>query len=295
MRISGLTINLQSLNIIHNTSNRYNNLLIQASSGLKIQKGHEDPILAQKSIAIANNIRLNEQYKRNINDANSVLNYTENIFNEASDIIIRVKELALQGATGTIPDDSREALVQELNQIIIELANMGNQKYNGKYIFAGTNTTTRPFEITGEPPVSVTYNGNTEEIKYNILDNYKITTNVSGDKSFEVLINTVIDIRDNIRDNNIQDLTNNGLVKIDNSADLILNIRTELGSKSKIMENTLERVMDMSIELEKAYTELIGVDLAQNSIEQAGVALSYQASLSIVGKLHEMSLLKYMR
>lgn len=295
MRVSGLSINLQSYNIIHNTSNRYNKILMQQSSGMKIQKGHEDPVLAQKAISLQNTLKANEQYLKNINDAKSTLDFTESIFSQASDMLTRARELAIQASTDTINSESREAIVKEFDQLILEFANMGNQQHNGKYIFAGTNTTTKPFEIVGNPPDSVKYHGNNNDISYNILDNYNLSTNVTGDRSFEVIINNMISVRNDIRDGNLDEVSKDGLESLDKTIDSVINIRTELGAKSKIVEATLERVKTLDLETTAAYSDLMGVDIAEKSIEAAGVELSYQASLSVVGKLYDMSLLNYMK
>lgn len=295
MRISGLSVNLKSFNVIHRTSNTYDKLLTQMSSGMKISKASQDPMLAQKSVYLHNLKNDNVQFKKNATDAKSLIDYTESIIGQAGDLLTRVKELAVRAATDTINNESREAIVKEVDQIILEITNMGNQQYNGKYLFSGTNTTTKPFEIVGDPPTAITYHGNGESVKVNISETSKIASNVPGNSVFLEALNNIITVRDDIKDGNIENITNNGFDLIEKSIDTLINARTELGAKSNIIETTISRIAAMDLELESSYSSLMGVNIAEKQIELASVEVSYQASLSVVSKLHSMSILNYLK
>lgn len=294
MRISSLSINLKSFNIIHSSSNRYDNIITQMASGQKIQKGSENPVLAQKSIYLTNLKTKNEQYLKNTTDAKSIIDYSESILGEASNMLSRVKELSIQAATDTINDESRLAIVKEMDQIILELANMGNQTYNGKYIFSGTNTTTKPFEVIGNPATNVQYHGNSNNIVFNIFEGSQVASNVPGDQVFLDTINDLITIRNDIEAGDIDAITNVGFDLLENGIDRVINARTELGAKSNIVETTESRINAMNLELETSYSNLMGVNIAEKQVELTGVELSYQASLSAMSKLHSMSILNYL-
>ena len=293
MRISGLSMNLKSFNIIHNTSSRYDNLLTQMVSGKKIQKASEDPILAQKSIYLSNLMTENEQYMKNAKDAKSLIDYSESILGQGSDMLTRVKELAVQASSDTINNESREAIVKEMDQIILEIVNMGNQQFNGKYIFAGSDTLTKPFELIGNPPTGVNYNGNNDDILFNISSGFQMASNVPGGEVFLQTIQDLITVRNDIQAGDIENITNVGFDLIEDSIDRFINARTELGAKSNVTESTISRISAMDLELESSYSSLLGVNLVEKQIEVAGLEVSYQASLSVVSKLHSMSILNY--
>lgn len=295
MRISALSINLKSTNVINNTSNRYDSLLTQLSSGQKISKGSEDPILAQKSIYLTNLKNQNTQYTKNTTDAKSIIDYSESVLGQAGDVVSRAKELVIQSATDTINNESREAIVKEFDQLIIELTNLGNQQFNGKYIFAGTNTTTKPFELVGDPFTGVDYSGNSERISFNISESSQLVSNVTGDAVFLDTINELITVRNLIAAGDVNDISNIGLDLIENGIDRIINARTELGAKSNIAESNISRIANLNIEIESSLSSLIGVNIAEKQVELAGVEVSYQASLSVVSKMHSMSILDYLR
>lgn len=294
MRISSLSMNLKSFNIIHNASTRYDNLITQMVSGQKIQKGSENPVLAQKSTYLNNLRTRNEQYSKNATDAKSIIDYSESILGEASNMLTRVKELVVQASSDTINNESRQAIVKEMDQIILELTNMANQTYNGKYIFAGTNTTEKPFELEGNPVTNVKYNGNGNSIMFNIFEGSQVASNIPGDQVFLDTINDLITIRNDIESGDIDAITNVGFELLENGIDRVINARTELGAKSNIVETTEARIASMNLELETSYTNLMGVNIAEKQVEITGVELSYQASLSAMSKLHSMSILNYL-
>lgn len=295
MRISALSINLKSVNVINKTSNRYDSLLTQLSSGQKISKGSEDPILAQKAIYLNNLQTKNAQYTKNINDAKSIIDYSESIIGQAGDLLTRLKELTIQSASDIINTESRDAIVQEVNQLIIEMTNLGNQQFNGKYLFAGTNTTTKPFELVGDPATGVNYSGNNGQIAFNISENAQLVSNVSGDTAFLETINEMINVRDSIQAGDVSDIGSVALNLVENGIDRLINIRTELGAKSNIAESNLSRLSTLDTEIESSLSSLIGVDIVEKQVELTGVEVSYQASLSIVSKMHSMSIIDYLR
>lgn len=295
MRISTLSMNLKSFNIIHSTSSRYDNIISQMVSGAKIQKGSEDPILAQKSVYISNLKKENEQYLKNAKDAKSLIDYTESVIGQGSEMLTRVKELAIQASSDTIQNESREAIVKELDQIILEMTNLGNQQYNGKYIFAGTNTTTKPFELVGEPATDINYSGNNAKINFNISAGFPMASNITGDAVFLKTIQDLITVRNDIQSGDIQNITNIGFDLIEDGIDTLINARTELGAKSNITETAIDRITAMDSELEASYSSLMGVNIVEKQIEVTSLEVSYQASLSAVSKLHSMSILNYLK
>lgn len=294
MRISALSINLKSTNVINNTANRYDSLLTQLSSGQKISKGSEDPILAQKSIYLTNLKTQNAQYTKNANDVKSIIDYSESVLGQAGDILTRAKELAIQASTDTITNDSRAAIVKEYDQLIIEITNLGNQQFNGKYIFAGTNTTTKPFELVGDPATRVDYSGNGEKISFNVSETTQLSSNITGDEAFLDTINELITVRNLIDAGNVTDISN-GLDLIEDGIDRVINARTELGAKSNIAQYNIDRIANLNLEVESSLSSLIGVNIAEKQVEITGVEVSYQASLSVVSKMHSMSIIDYLR
>lgn len=294
MRMSNVAMNMSSVNIVNSTAMKYDNLIIQSTSGMKIQKAHENPVLAHKAIQLENIKANNSQLKRNAEDAKSFINYTESMIGQATDIITTVKDLMVQAGSDTIQDESREAIVQQVNQLILEIANLGNQQFNGKYIFGGTNTTTKPYELIGEPPTGFTSNANDGQISYNVDTSLNMPVNISGRDIFDGLLTDLIEIRDNIQAGDLDAIGNN-LDDINWHLDNTINKRTALGAKANILDSTLERISTSDFEAESTYSSLMGVDLKETAVQMASLQVSYQAGLSMIAKLHQLNLMDYVK
>ena len=73
----------------------------RVSSGLRINSASDDAAGLAISEKMRSDIRVLQQGLRNLNDGVSLLNVAEASLNEISDMIIRMRELAAQAASGT--------------------------------------------------------------------------------------------------------------------------------------------------------------------------------------------------
>lgn len=295
MRMSNVTMNMSSVNTVNRTAISYDKLITQSTTGKKIQKGHEDPVLAHKAITLENIKASNTQLARNAEDAKSLINYTESMLGQTADSLTKVKNLLIQSGSDTINNESRDAIVQQINQIILEVTNLANQQYNGKYIFSGTNTTTKPYELIGDPPTGVTSNANGGIITFNVDSSLSIPTNVPGVEIFDTMIADLIQIRDSVASGDLNEISTVSLGLIETHIDNTISKRTDLGAKANIIESTLERISTSDYETETTYSNIMGVDLMKNSVELKSLEVAYQAGLSMIAKLHQMNLMDYVK
>ncbi len=110
----------------------------RVSSGLRINSASDDAAGLAISEKMRSDIRVLQQGLRNLNDGISMLNVAEASLNEVSDMIIRMRELAAQAASGTIGDTERALLQVEVVQLIAEIDRIGAAtEFNGQLLFAG--------------------------------------------------------------------------------------------------------------------------------------------------------------
>ncbi len=128
----------------------------QMSSGKKIQKASENPIIASRALKFRTTISQISQYKRNAEDAMSWLEVTEQSISNTTDILKRVRYLSVQGASDTLSTMNRDSIVSELVELKEQLVNEGNVSYAGRYMFTGYQTD-NPL-VFEEPSTSETYN-----------------------------------------------------------------------------------------------------------------------------------------
>lgn len=192
--INRVTSTSLSSNLVLNMQKSYADyakLTEQLSSGKKISSIIDDPL---QSIDIINaNRELNhiDEWKSNISYSINELNQSTDTIDLVISKCQRVKDLATFSSNMIYDKDDLNSVLTELDSIIETITNMGNTKYNGNYIYSGTNTKTPPYNIqyddTGEI-IGIKYNGTQQdgvwERKLEISDGVFQTINVTGIEVF---------------------------------------------------------------------------------------------------------------
>ena len=110
----------------------------RVSSGLRINSASDDAAGLAISEKLRSDIRVLQQGVRNLNDGVSLLNTAEAALGEISDMIIRMRELAAQAASGTVGDSERALLQVEVVQLQAEITRIGvATEFNGQVLFNG--------------------------------------------------------------------------------------------------------------------------------------------------------------
>ena len=109
------------------------------SSGLRINRGADDAAGLAISEGLRSDIRALRQATRNANDGMSLINVTEGALNEQSSILIRLRELASQAATGTVGSTERATIQLEFSALRDELTRIAETtEFNGTGLIDGT-------------------------------------------------------------------------------------------------------------------------------------------------------------
>ena len=141
MAISIFT-NLTSLNaqrILGINNDRLAQSIERVSSGLRINRASDDPGGLAIADSLKSDIRVLRQGLRNLNDGISLVNVAEAGLNEQSDILIRMRELAAQSASGTITNTERANLQLEFVQLRNEIDRISNAtEFNGQTLLDGS-------------------------------------------------------------------------------------------------------------------------------------------------------------
>jgi len=129
----------------------------QLTTGKKFQTASEDPIGATRAAVLDRTLADNAQYERNSNIIETRLNYSEQGMADATTLLQRVRELALEGANTTLGSTERRMLANEVRQNAAALLDIANRTdANGEYLYSGTSTNTKPF---AQGPSGVNYQG----------------------------------------------------------------------------------------------------------------------------------------
>ena len=117
-----------------------NKSLEKLSSGLRINTAADDAAGLAISQKMLGQVRGLDQAQRNAQDGISMLQTAEGGLSETQNILQRMRELAVQAATGSMSTSNRKALQAELDQLIAEVDNVARTtNFNGIKLLDGTS------------------------------------------------------------------------------------------------------------------------------------------------------------
>ena len=175
MRITNKMMTNNMMSNINKNKLSLNTLEQQYSSGKKIQRPSDDPIVTVRALKLRTNLtELKQYYEKNIPDAMSWMNLTESALNTVNEILRQVNKYCGQGSSDTLTAKDRSAIVSNLEQMKQQIYQEGNANYAGRYVFTGFKTDTPLLFTYDEPDLSYTI---TEKID---TANLQTVTKVSG-------------------------------------------------------------------------------------------------------------------
>ena len=126
IRIFNNTASINAQNLLGQNNNRLSNSVERISSGLRINKAADDAAGLAISEGLRSDIRTLRQAVRNSNDGVSLINIAEGALNEQGSMLIRLRELASQAATGTTGSTERATIQLEFNALRNEIDRITN-------------------------------------------------------------------------------------------------------------------------------------------------------------------------
>lgn len=137
-----ISTNVASLNAQKNlqfTQRATDRSLARMSSGFRINQAADDAAGLAISEQLKGQIRGLRQASRNANDGISLVQVAEGGLNEVSNMIIRLRELAVQASSDTIGDTERKFLDVEYQQLKSEIQRIAEvTTFNGRDLLNGT-------------------------------------------------------------------------------------------------------------------------------------------------------------
>jgi flagellar hook-associated protein 3 FlgL len=268
------------------------------TTGKEINRASDDPAGARRVLSLRSEGLQLEQYSKNIISSIQSLEYSASALNGAADFLSRVQELAIQGVNGATDQAGRNAVASEMNGILESMLQVANTSRMGLYIFAGTETTTRPFEPTRNSAgdvSAVTYMGNREKIKYPVGPGFSSQVNQPGAEAFidNKLFSSIISLRDNLASGAVQ-FAKDELTNIENAHTDVTHFISKAGAIASSLEFSDNRIKDTQVALQSTLGDIEGADLAEIILklkEQEGIL---QASLASGMFMLNTSILNYM-
>ena len=119
------------------------NLTTQMSTQKKINRASDDPVVAIRALRLRSNVtEVSQYYSKNIPDANSWMEVTEDALNNTAKIITSMIEQATKGSNGDLTSSDRKIILEQLQALSDEVYATGDASFAGRYVFTGYRTDT---------------------------------------------------------------------------------------------------------------------------------------------------------
>ena len=279
-----------SNNMLRNLSGSYerlSKLQDQINTQKKYTKPSDDPVAAMLGIGYRSELNKIEQYSRNIGEANNWVDTTDATLNQAVSTLQRFRELTVQASNGTLEEDQRKSISEELVQLKQHLTDLGDTQVGGRYIFNGQNTNVKP-SLAGE------YGSGT--ISLEVFAGISIPINTNGDKLFgETLgdsgsIQKTIDAMNN-NDQNLDAL----LDDIDGTIDLFLSVQAQVGARQNRIELMTDRLKQQEVFATEILSKNEDIDIEKAILDLTTQESIHNAALSVGAKIIQPTLMDFIR
>ncbi len=252
-------------NLMSNTAIRYMNMnydryahsIARLSSGKRIVTAQDDPAGMAVASQLNGRITTLRQGVRNADQSLSMLQTIEGTMQSGSDILVRMKQLAEQAATGSYSPHQRSIINAEFAHLVDEMTRMGEAaEFNGLGI------------LDGSTPLDVHF-GPGDQLNINPIDARADALGLSG-----------IDLTD-------PENAKLALEQVQSASETHNQLRTSVGANMNRIEST-KNVLSIEAEnLLAAKARIEDVDVAEEVSELAKNQMLTQASIAMTAQANE--------
>ncbi len=258
-----INTNIGSMNAQRNlekVTNRLQGNFRRLATGLRISTASDDAAGLAISERLKAQLGSLNQARRNANDGISFTQTAEGALDEVSNILVRMRELAIQASNGTVSTSDKNTLEEEFAVLKSEIDRIANSsEFNGIKLLDGS-TTQASFQIGAG----------------NVAANNKITVNLEDVNIAQLSIN-VASIGGSGN-------TSAAIADVDTTINTISSLRGKLGAAQNRLNSTINNLANQAENIAAANSRIRDVDVAFETADLTRNSILQQASLSILAQ-----------
>ncbi|SDO18929.1 flagellar hook-associated protein FlgL [Halobacillus aidingensis] len=291
-----VTQSMLSNNMLRNLSDSYRNMgkyQEQLSTGKKISRPSQDPVVAMKGINYRQQVTEVEQFQRNIGEVHNWMDNSDAALDKATQAMQRVRELTVQASNETYNSDQLSAVGKEIRQLKEHIGSIANTKVNHKYIFNGSNTTEAPFDMEDlEGSVSP---GN-DPINIEVSSGVKLQTNITpgnvfNQKLFEDLENFASALEGDTTQGELGDF----IESFDGHIGNIVNERADLGARMNRVDLIEDRLESQKVSATRMMSDNEDADIEKVITDLKTQESVHRAAMGVGARIIQPSLMDFLR
>lgn len=267
-----INTNVQSLSAQRNlgtNSAQQKSSLERLASGTRSSKAADDAAGLAISEKMRSQIRSLKQDVRNANDGMSMIQTAEGSMNEVGNILVRMRELSIQGASDTIGDTERGFIDKEVKQLHAEVNRIANStEFNGRKLVNGEG---------GVSEIQVGLNNipDQDRFAYN-HEMTSVTTDSLGITGISVAT---------------KEQAQNNLAVVDSAISKLSGNRAELGALQNRLQSTVNNLTIYDENLSAARSRIYDVDMASETAELTKTNILSQAGTAVLSQANNNNML----
>ena len=271
VRIFNNIPSLTAQRILGVNNNRLAQSVERISSGIRINKAADDAAGLAVSEGLRSDIRALRQAVRNASDGISLLSVTEGALNEQGGMLIRLRELASQAATGTVGSTERQTIQLEFSALRAELDRItATTEFNGLKL------------INGNLGSSVTDVNSHILIQIGINNSMESRLNLNKELKLEAISSTNLEIHTLSVTGAAQALT-----ALDTINDAISSVTASRGKVGAIQNRLTRSIANLSVSVENltaAESSIRDADIAEEVAQLTRNQILVQTATAMVGQ-----------
>ncbi|WML46887.1 flagellar hook-associated protein FlgL [Neobacillus sp. PS3-34] len=268
----------------------------QLSTGKKITKPSDDPVVAMKGMHYRSDLTEVDQYKRNLSELHLWMDNSEAGMEQANSALQRIRELVVQGQNGSLTPEDRNAIAAEVGQMKQDLVKTANTQIAGRYIFHG-NDVMNPPVAQEEPPVVAANLTNPAINNYNVevSKGVSLKANVNPANVFSQELFDVVGGIQNAMENNNSGELNGYLSRLDKVMETSSSERSELGARSNRLDMIENRLGQQSVMANQVLSDNEDADIEKVIMDLTTQESVHRAALSVGSRIIQPTLMDFLR
>ncbi|NDD92450.1 flagellin FliC [bacterium] len=237
--------------------------LEKLSSGSRINRAGDDAAGLAISESLRAQIRGISQAERNAQDGISMVQVAEGALSEVSNLLIRMRELAVQAASDTVGPNERRFLDVEYRQAMQEIDRIANStEYNGVKL------------LNGSAPVFEIQIGTKNNP---LIDRVQLFDSSATDSN-------VVSLGINLTSMSDKASAQNSLGAIDGALSQVNKVRAEFGAVQNRLQSVINNIMVSRENLSAANSRIRDTDLAEEISDLTKNQILMQAGVSVLSQ-----------
>lgn len=264
----------------------------QASDLKAIKRPSDNPAGTASSLQVRGEQAAAAQYERNIDNGRGWLTTIDTAMTSTTEILRRVKDLTLQGASGTMSPAARGGIATELNGLRRDVLGYANTSFMGRNVFAGNSNAGVAF-TNSTPPV---FTGTIGTVTRRVAEGTTVRVDADGAAIFGSGPGNVFDLIDKIAADLVSGADQSAnLTVLDQRMSIVVTQHTEIGGRDSQIQRAQENNMEQQGTLEAQRADIEDVDMGRAFLDLQLMQINYSAALAVTAKVLPQTLMDFLR